>query len=512
MMLPRIFISILSIIITINVKPIIAQDVIPSITLCHQERMFTSTRKPFNHTAIERILGHTCAQTPTIALCLSGGGYRAMISSLGFLIAAQQLGIIDAAEYIAGLSGGTWLVGPLLAYNHTDPATTEYLQRYRNYLKTAVSKPFFSGLKVEAIEAMLLQKHAQGQAIQFVDIWGAIIANNLLGHLDACGQKVYLSQCATAPTAFPFPLFNAVIGKMPPYQWLEASPYHVESDYLHAQVPLQLFGNHFSANVAQTHWPEQQLGYYLGIFGSPYAFSIGDILRAIAEDIKNPALRAIILTIADWHILYPEKFEPATPSNYTYKLTPPVSPLENEQTTTLIDAGFDFNLPLPSLLNPQRAINIIFICDASSDASLDFYPQLRMAENYARTHGLKFPSIEAPVYKNAQLLIFKSADPSVPTVVYIPNKINDSTLKLQYSEKEFEALCSYMENALLFNKETIVNVIRERAIQGPSMPPTYTIHPIAPPASMGFVSLQIPLMIQHHEEEESEAPCCGCFD
>jgi hypothetical protein len=66
--------------------------------------------------------------TPNVALAFSGGGYRAMISGGGGLtatdgraseaVAAGTGRIGGIASYIAGLSGGSWLIGSYLANNN----------------------------------------------------------------------------------------------------------------------------------------------------------------------------------------------------------------------------------------------------------------------------------------------------------------------------------------------------------------------------------------------------------
>lgn len=66
--------------------------------------------------------------SPNIGLAFSGGGYRAMISGGGGLTAtdgrstessyAGTAGIGDIVSYMAGLSGGSWMVGSYLANNN----------------------------------------------------------------------------------------------------------------------------------------------------------------------------------------------------------------------------------------------------------------------------------------------------------------------------------------------------------------------------------------------------------
>jgi len=67
---------------------------------------------------------------PNIGIAFSGGGYRAMLNGAGALAAfdsrtpnstgAGKLGgLLQAATYIAGLSGGSWLVGSIYMNNFT---------------------------------------------------------------------------------------------------------------------------------------------------------------------------------------------------------------------------------------------------------------------------------------------------------------------------------------------------------------------------------------------------------
>ena len=71
---------------------------------------------------------------PSIALAFSGGGYRAMLNGGGVLQAfdsreenstgAGQLGgLLQASTYVAGLSGGNWLVGSIYLNNFTTIST-----------------------------------------------------------------------------------------------------------------------------------------------------------------------------------------------------------------------------------------------------------------------------------------------------------------------------------------------------------------------------------------------------
>ena len=65
---------------------------------------------------------------PNIAIAFSGGGYRAMLNGAGALQAFDSReadsttpghlgGLLQASTYVAGLSGGSWLVGSIFVSN-----------------------------------------------------------------------------------------------------------------------------------------------------------------------------------------------------------------------------------------------------------------------------------------------------------------------------------------------------------------------------------------------------------
>lgn len=67
---------------------------------------------------------------PNIGIAISGGGYRALMTGAGALAAFDSRttnstsaghlgGLLQSATYLAGLSGGAWLVGSLVTNNFT---------------------------------------------------------------------------------------------------------------------------------------------------------------------------------------------------------------------------------------------------------------------------------------------------------------------------------------------------------------------------------------------------------
>lgn len=74
---------------------------------------------------------------PRIGIAISGGGYRAMMNGAGAIAAFDNRttnatekghlgGILQAATYLSGLSGGSWVVGSLYVQNFTTVESIVY--------------------------------------------------------------------------------------------------------------------------------------------------------------------------------------------------------------------------------------------------------------------------------------------------------------------------------------------------------------------------------------------------
>lgn len=78
---------------------------------------------------IDRVSGNS-SNLPNIGIAVSGGGYRALMNGAGAIKAfdsrtdnstsqGQLGGLLQSATYVAGLSGGAWLVGSIFVNNFT---------------------------------------------------------------------------------------------------------------------------------------------------------------------------------------------------------------------------------------------------------------------------------------------------------------------------------------------------------------------------------------------------------
>jgi hypothetical protein len=210
------------------------------------------------------------------------------------------------------------------------------------------------------------------------------------------------------------------------------------------------------------------LGYLMGLCGSAYSVDIHDIAAFFKESIQDfftDKLHTYFTTEAskeppsrDRGILLQELL-----ASIRLGRLAPARINFNYDELTLTDAGICFNLPTPPLL--ERNMDIIFICDASSNAYTRSFPELKKAARFAAAHGLRFPNLRNIKRATPELCIFEDEDPNTPTIVYFHNPIVFDTTKMDYSPSEFDALCNYMEAAVVKNAPTITEIIATKIQQ-----------------------------------------------
>lgn len=452
--------------------------------LCDQERAFLSNRLPRVQKQLEKMLNKSLEgkRIPRIAFCFSGGGFRAMLLTLGFLSGAQKIGLVDATTYMAGLSGSTWTLAPWIASGNS-------LAVYQKELPTKISK----GLQnitnpsdIKTIINLLMSKIANNQTLSSVDIYGALLANTLLTDLGANRFTTGLSDShATVNSgAYPLPLYTCITTNVEPYEWLEFSPYEVGSSYLQCYIPTWAYGRKFKNSVSVNTAPEQSLGYCIGIFGSAYAVDAEDIIRLSTNSIMNcistlptclqSTVQSALTSITDSSLDEVRLF-PSTLCNFTYQYS--TSPLCTAKDLTLVDAGLSFNLPFPPLMRSERNIDIIIVYDGSAD--IIGVPELVAAQQYMQRKGLPFPPIDVTQAATNVISVFKDdTNPQCPIVIYMPRIKNPAysttfdpetcvntgycdTFNFDYTPTNIAELSGLAEFAVVQNANTIRQVIND---------------------------------------------------
>ncbi|KAL3229619.1 putative meiotic phospholipase SPO1 [Nakaseomyces bracarensis] len=106
--------------------------------LCDSEVVYTSRKLVNNRVSMQQYLATTTPNAtcngdnavitlgpgvpvPRIGVALSGGGYRSMLTSTGFMTGMHDIGLMQCTDYISGVSGGSWAIMDLVLSGF-DPA------------------------------------------------------------------------------------------------------------------------------------------------------------------------------------------------------------------------------------------------------------------------------------------------------------------------------------------------------------------------------------------------------
>jgi len=487
-------------------------DVDTSGRLRPEEIEYISRRDRRTHTSITQLLGKEVPDSvrlPRIAFIGSGGGFRATTDYIAMLAALHRAGIFDCGTYAAGLSGGAWAIFPLVLRG-LDPVS------YSEILKQRLCQRDTSGKKNILLKLAQIffenykKREAKKSKINFVETWGAIVSERLFGDIarEHCLTFNDIRANLSQSDAFPYPVCPVLIGQTAPnYEWIDINPFGIYSSCLGGSIPNAAFGNVFeSGHAAALNKSQLSLEFYMGMVGSAFCLSIGDIIFNVIRDLLDMAQADEILSItgADHFVnftlginriigkfgLYKERFFPAKIPNYSYQMQG--SKLKTLQTLELFDAGAFINLPFPTLIRKDRGIDIYIVCDSSSDASDRDFTELRYAADWARAKGAKFPSLNKFKVVSPDMRIFYEDDTTVPYIIYFSNQIEVGTTELFYTTEEFDKLFGFMHENVLNGSPAIVDVIRKKL----NIPNTFDALPQGVPPSIEWES---PLdFIKHH--------------
>lgn len=401
-------------------------------TLNDDEKKYLSIRKPRVKAALEKLVGHSIEAVPTIALVESGGGYRAMTCSLGWHVGATKMGLMDAVTYMVGLSGSTWSIGLWVLSG----LSIEQFKEQLIPLMNGIDKVSPDEFKLMANSWLI--KTVFNQELTLVDLYSGLLANALLKPFGDERQRISLSEQASkiAGGQLPFPLYTAVRAEDREKQdWYEFSPYEIGASWLGMYVPTWAYGRRFDNGVSIDFAPEQSFGFQMGTFGSAFGANIDQIMTQMTQhDPLDPPLDTIVNAMIDR--IGQERITRARVFNFTANMGGIMSDAPQMK---LVDAGVAFNLPYPPISGerPERKADIIIFLDASGGTIGD---DLRKVEQYARSKGLKFPTIDyTSIGKNA-VSIFKGEDASVPLVIYLPRVMDAQLFGAQANNPEYADL------------------------------------------------------------------------
>ena len=452
--------------------------------ICNEEKTFIENRIPLVKQGIQKFLQIDVDETdlPRIGMAFSGGGFRAMITTLGFLASAKESGLLDATLYMAGVSGATWAIGPWIASGKSIQEYTDTLHEKIEYGIDHINDPY----ELKYLFENLLSRLAWQQYVSIIDIYGAMIANTLMKELDRERMRITLTQAhqgMLTNNQLPLPIYTAITTNTNPYEWLEVTPFEV--GLLKSYIPTWAYGRKFKNGQSLDYAPEQPLGYYLGIFGSAFEVNFSDILhhtagrlQAIRDTLPTFLQKPAELLIHQIKASSVNDFRlfPSMLNNFTYHY---MGPLQSEEHICLIDAGIDFNLPVPPLLRAARNLDTLIIYDSSSKGNAK---DLKYAEKYARRRGIKFPEIDLEkAIKNIISIFNDPQDPEVPTIIYFPMIKNEAyscfnpvdcvyedycnTFNFTYNQQQIKELCGLPYFCLNQESQSIIDLIKEKQIK-----------------------------------------------
>ncbi|KAI1434038.1 lysophospholipase catalytic domain-containing protein [Xylaria sp. CBS 124048] len=446
---------------------------------------------------------------PNIAIAMSGGGNRALLNGGGFLAAADSRvegstssggigGLLQAATYLSGNSGGGWLVGSIYANNFT--TITSLRDGEPGSGLWQLSSPISEGPAVFAgstpgtfvvnatqywddIQAQISLKQAAGFNISLADYWGRALSYVLINA--AQGGPAYTFSSVADASNFvsgdiPMPII--VSDELEPGQAAvtltstvyEFNPFELGSwgPTIGGFIPIKFAGSSFDNGVipdgADCVEGFDQYGMIVG--SSSFLFNeLPGLFVAGESGGAPPNVAAILEEIDEAPFGEVARWEP----NPFFGFNPSGNPSADSEVLSLVDGGEDFeNLPLLPLLQPARAVDVIVAIDSSADTNFN-YPNGSALRNTFERAKLHNGSIELPMIPDADTFINLglnhrptffgcntsdfSAGSIPPLLVYIalaPYSTfnNASTLQLSFTDEQRD---SFIQNG--FNVGTMGN-------------------------------------------------------
>ncbi|OAA62649.1 lysophospholipase plb1 [Niveomyces insectorum RCEF 264] len=408
----------------------------------------------------------TPANVPNIGLAMSGGGYRALMNGAGFLAAADSrtpdilpagqngsiAGLLQAATYLAGLSGGGWLVGSIFANNFStvvalrDGYKGSDLWRFDNSIfvgpgRDAQDSGSTTANEVEKntdskddndndidkrsiitsveywtdVARQVASKADAGFETSLTDYWGRALSYQLINAPDGGLDYTFSSIAATPSFAnadTPFPILvadsrapgtitialNSTVYEFNPYEMGSWDP----STY--GFVPTEYLGSNFSDGVVPTAGPANrcvrgfdQFGYVMGTSSTLFnQFLLNNLSAA------DPNIPSFVVNVLD-DILQDLGDDNNDIAQYVpnpfYRYRPATNPFADNLQLTLVDGGEDLqNLPLHPLVQPARAVDVIVAVDSSADTTYSWPNGTALRASYERSlgaiaNGTQFPAV-----------------------------------------------------------------------------------------------------------------------
>ncbi|EEQ87449.1 phospholipase A2 [Blastomyces dermatitidis ER-3] len=412
--------------------------------LCREERYFQWRRRQAMVKSLAAYLGLKEKDVhpddiPTIAMCSSGGGLRALVAGTGSFLAAKEAGLWDCTMYTAGVSGSCWLQ---TIYNSSLGGQDfgKVVQHLKKRLGIHIAFPpeVLRQLTTVPTNKYLLRglveklKASPESEFGLVDIYGLLLTSRLLvptrnpldlhdRDLKLSNQRVFIDNGAN-----PLPIYTAVRHEIPPedttvpglsmnlisdepkpetkqetwFEWFEFTPYELFCEGFSAGIPMWATGRQFWKGLdvptsKDFAVPELRISVFMGIWGSAFCATLAHYYKEVRPILRGLAgfggIDAVLEGKSD-DLIRVHPFDPASIPNFALGLKdrlPKTCPesIFTDKELRLMDAGMSNNLPIYPLLRPGRNVDMIVVFDASADIKEENW--LSVVEGYARQRGVK---------------------------------------------------------------------------------------------------------------------------
>lgn len=401
-----------------------------------EERLYLAKRKERVRQALNPLVGHDIAldAVPTIGIFGSGGGYRALLWTLGAFVELERAGLLDAITYASGLSGSGWFLA-----NYMQRGCSAFELKKILIENIGVERSIFSPSSQDRsfiFNTLLTEKKSLygRHTNSVVDLYGALLVNQLFADLKQDRFALKLSDQAhnLVDGQLVFPLYTAAARSKQGFDWYEFTPYHVRNLESKATIPMWAYGRSFYDGLSTNYLPENYLYSLLGTFGSAFSVSLQ---RGWQEYLKsvNVFERA---HMSSWQRFFDTvvthngdvvPFKGAIVPNFMYA-TADYNDKSQDKYLQLIDPNaesgmLNFSFPPFTPSCGGRSLDVMIFLDASYH--IQGAKNLQKIEEYARKNAIKFPVINYDNIESSPMSIFMDEyDLTVPIVIYIPRIID----------------------------------------------------------------------------------------
>lgn len=423
---------------------------------------------------------------PRVGIAVSGGGYRAMLYGAGVIQGWDSRnatandrgvgGVLQRADYFAGLSGGSWLTGALALNDWPTPQT---LNDQIFDLESNLVVPDSGKLEfyIDMVAAVKEKRDLSFTRTSITDYWARALSYHLLNgtkypdHGEATTWSDIVNVTSFQNAAYPFPVViaderepgelliyaNTTIFEFTPYEF---GNWHQTSGFF----PISLLGSNVTnGNIQSCVEGYDNAGWVMGTSSTLFNGLFIQLITSDGSSLIKDAITSIAGAVSSQDNDVSQVPNPFR--NWTNGPTSQV--LAQQEFITLVDGGEDNNnIPIQPLLEPARDLDFILALDSSADVSS--WPNgSALYQSHLRATSGAFPTVPVPYFPKTETFVNRglntrpvffgcnasnatnaatAANNSLaPIVAYIPNYpysslTNFSTFKLDYSARESQSM------------------------------------------------------------------------